>query len=102
MASARVSRAPWPLFLKAAAAAGAVMNLTNAFAASTSFAPTRMPLEKTVISAGRGRHVDTGGGYQLAHLLKADLGFATGDEACDEHTAWSLLELRLDTNSNKV
>src|SRR5947209_10485572 len=40
--------------------------------------------------------VDAGSGYQLAHLLKADLSFATGDEACNEHPGWSLLELRLD------
>ena len=40
--------------------------------------------------------VDAGGGYQFAHLLKADLGVATGDEGCDEHTGWGLLELRLD------
>ena len=46
-----------PLFLKAAAAAGAVMNLMSALAASASFAPAMMPLENVVncwMSAGSG------------------------------------------------
>ena len=46
-----------PLFVKAAAAAGAVMNLTSALAASASFAPAMMPLENVVncwMSAGNG------------------------------------------------
>src|SRR4249919_1545663 len=64
-------------------------------------------LRPNLDAAGENRHlldvrrqradiVDAGGGYQLAHLLKADLGFAAGDEARDEHTAWGLLELRPD------
>src|SRR3984893_10634205 len=32
--------------------------------------------------------VHAGGSYQFAHLLKADLGLATGAEACRENPGW--------------
>src|SRR5262245_15071739 len=93
-----------PLFLKAAAAAGAVMNLTSALAASASFCSgndaARERGELLDVRRQRTDVIDPRKVRQFAHLLEADLGLPAGDDAAHEHARRRLLELVLDRVSD--
>ena len=89
-----------PRFLKAAAAAGPVMNLTSALGAvrflRAADDAAREHRELLDVRRQRTDVVYPGEMRELAHLLEADLGFAARNDAADKYAGRGLLELALD------